>query len=161
MGKTILGKILVLGVGNLLLKDEGVGVQVVSRMMEMDLPENVEVVDGATAPLDILSLANDVDKLIIVDAVRAGGSPSTVYRLFPEDIEEYGQVPLSLHQLDLMQMLELCERIGRRPYTVIIGVEPKEIDFGLELSPEVEGEIPQVIELILDEIGGNNVPHGS
>ena len=64
------------------------------------------------------------------------------------------QVPLSLHHLDLMQMLELCDRIGSSPSTVIIGVEPKEIDFELELSPEVEDKVPQIIELVLREIGG-------
>jgi hydrogenase maturation protease len=101
-----------------------------------------------------LYLANDVDKLIIVDAVRAGGAPGTIYRLTPDDVEACIQVPLSLHHLDLMQMLELCDRIGNSPSTVIIGVEPKEINFKLELSPEVEGKVPQIVEFILKEIGG-------
>ena len=154
MNKTAEKNILVLGIGNLLLKDEGVGVQVISKMVEMDLPENVEVMDGATAPLDILYLANDVGKLIIVDAVKAGSAPGTIYRISPDDVETCIQVPLSLHHLDLVQMLELCDRIGSRPSTVIIGVEPKEIDFELELSPEVAAKVPQIIELILREIGG-------
>ena len=144
-----------------MLKDEGVGVQVASRMMEMDLPENVEIMDGATAPLDILYLANDVEKLIIVDATRAGGAPGTIYKLSPDDVEACTQVPLSLHHLDLLQMLELCDRIGSRPSTVIIGVEPKEIDFKMELSPEVEDKVPQIMDLILKELEDNNVPHDS
>jgi hydrogenase maturation protease len=145
-------KTVVLGIGNLLLRDEGAGVHVVSRLMQMDLPENVEVVDGATDPLDILSLSRDVDKLIIVDALQGGGEPGTIYRMSPEDIASCGEVPFSLHQLDLIQMLDMCASIGSRPSTVIIGVEPKEIDFELELSPEVEGKIPRIIELILEEI---------
>ena len=123
-------------------------------MTEVDLPENVEIMDGATAPLDILSLANDVDKLIIVDALKSGGVPGDICRLSLEDVEKYERSPLSLHQLDLTQMLELCDRFGSRPHTVIIGVEPEEIDFGLELSHEVEAKVPQIIELVLEEIGG-------
>lgn len=142
----------VLGIGNLLLKDEGVGIHVVSRMMKMHLPRNVEVVDGATATWDVVSLADGADKLIIVDAMRGGEAPGTIYRLSPDDITVGAEEPLSLHQINLLQMLDVCALIGRQPLTVIIGVEPKEINFGMELSPEVEERIPQIIELILEDI---------
>lgn len=142
----------VLGIGNLLLKDEGVGIHVASRMMKMHLPRNVEVVDGATATWDVVSLADGADRLIIVDAVRGGEAPGTIYRLSPDDITMSEEKPLSLHQIDLLQMLDVCALIGRKPLTVIIGVEPKEINFGMELSPEVEEIVPQIIELILEEI---------
>ncbi len=142
----------VLGIGNLLLRDEGLGIHVVSRMMEMHLPQNVEVVDGATATWDIVSLADGADKLIIVDAVKGGEAPGTIYRLSPDDITMDEEEPLSLHQINLLQMLDVCALIGRKPLTVIIGVEPKEVHFSMELSPEVEEKVPQVIELILEEI---------
>ena len=147
-----MSKILVLGVGNLLLKDEGVGVHLAQRMMKMDLPENVEVVDGGTATLDILPLVDGVDRLIIVDALKGGETPGTIYKLTPEDIVQDNQEPLSLHQIDLLQMLDMCALIGSKPSTVIIGIEPKEVDFAVELSPEVEGMIPRVIELVLKEV---------
>lgn len=142
----------VLGIGNLLLKDEGLGIHVASRMMEMHLPQNVEVVDGATAIWDVVSLADSADRLIIVDAVRGGGAPGTIYRLSLDDIAVDEKEPLSLHHIGLPQMLDVCSLIGRKPLTVIIGVEPKEVDFALELSPEVEEKVPQIIELILAEI---------
>ena len=148
-----MGRILVLGIGNLLLKDEGVGVHIAQRMMKMSLPENVAVVDGGTATLDILPLVNDVDRLIIVDAMKGGGTPGTIYKLPPEDIAQHSQQPLlSLHQIELLQMLDMCALIGSKPPTVIIGIEPKEIDFAVELSSEVEEKIPRVIEFILEEI---------
>ena len=142
----------VLGIGNLLLKDEGVGIHVASRMMKMDLPRNVEVVDGATAAWDVVSLADGADKLIIVDAVRGGEAPGTIYRLSPDDITAGAEEPLSLHQISLLQMLDVCALIGRQPLTVIIGVEPREIGFAMELSPEVAERVPQIIELVLAEI---------
>ena len=147
-----MSKTLVLGVGNLLLKDEGVGVHVAQRMMKMDLPENVEVVDGGTATLDILPLIDGVERLIIVDALKAGEAPGTIYKLTPEDIVQDKQEPLSLHQVDLLQTLDMCSLIGSKPSTLIIGIEPKEINFAVGLSSEVEGTLPRVIELVLEEI---------
>ncbi len=147
-----MGRILVLGVGNLLLKDEGVGVHVAQRMMKMDLPENVEVVDGGTATLDILPLVDGVDRLVVVDAMKGGKAPGTIYRLVPGDAVQHKQEALSLHQVDLLQMLDMCALIGGKPPTLIIGIEPQEIDFSVELSPEVERKLPEVIELVLKEI---------
>jgi len=147
-----MNKTLVLGVGNLLLKDEGVGVHVAQKMMRMDLPENVQVVDGGTATLDILPLVDGVDRLIIVDALKGGEAAGTIYKLTPEDIMQDKQEPLSLHQIDLLQTLDMCALIGSKPSTVIIGIEPKEISFAVGLSSEVEGRIPRVIELVMEEI---------
>ena len=147
-----MGKTLILGIGNLLLRDEGVGIHTVTEMMKMDLPEDVEVVDGATAGFDILSLADSVDRLIIVDALKGGGTPGTIYRLPPEDIARYEHSSLSLHQVDLMQMLDMCALIGTKPSTVIVGVEPESIDFSMELSSSVKARIPEIIEVILEEI---------
>ncbi len=84
--------------------------------------------------------------------MRGGEAPGTIYRLSPDDITVGAEEPLSLHQINLLQMLDVCALIGRKPLTVIIGVEPKEINFGMELSPEVEEIVPQIIELILEEI---------
>jgi len=147
-----MSKTLILGVGNLLLKDEGVGVHVAQRMMEMALPQNVEVMDAGTATLDVLPLVDDVDRLIIVDVLKGGGAPGTIYKLIPEDVMQGKQEPLSLHQIDVLQMLDMCALLGSKPSTVIIGIEPKEIDPAVELSPEVEAAIPRIIELVLEEI---------
>ena len=147
-------KIVVLGMGNLLLRDEGVGIHVIRALQNSPLPTSVdlEIVDGGTSP-DVLHLTHEADKLVIIDAVAGGGEPGSVYRFQVEDITPEGQHIVSLHQIGLIESLETMEYMGARPKnSVIIGVEPKEIDWGLELSPELREEVPQIVGIVLEEI---------
>ena len=142
----------IVGVGNLLLMDEGVGVHVVQELERRELPPNVAVIDGGTSP-DALAHAGEVDRLVIVDAVRGGGEPGTVYRLTPDDIDESDRNPLSLHEWDLMDSLKLSRYWTEDVEVVIIGVEPGQMEWGLELSPEVEARLPRIIDVVLREAG--------
>ena len=145
-------KIVVLGVGNLLLRDEGVGVHVAHALQRMPLPAGVEVIDGGNSP-DVLCLLDGVDRLIVVDAVEGGQGAGAIYRFQPQDVTPAPETVTSLHQLGLLEGLRLAGCAGKRPPdVVIIGVEPKEICWGLELTPELERRVPQIIELILREI---------
>jgi hydrogenase maturation protease len=146
-------KIVVVGVGNLLLKDEGIGIHAVKRLQEIDLPPDIKLIDGGTSP-DIIAYTRVGDKLIIVDAARAGGEPGDIYRFQPEDLAtEKGELT-SAHELGVVENLRLMSLSGNEPQeTVIIGVEPKEIDFGTELSPELERRLPEVVQVALREIG--------
>ncbi|MFC2021172.1 HyaD/HybD family hydrogenase maturation endopeptidase [Chloroflexota bacterium] len=144
----------ILGVGNILMRDEGIGVHVIDALSDGPLPANIdlEIIDGGTSS-DILHLLGKTHKLIIVDAVKGGDDPGSVYRFRVEDIAVEDNYSLSLHQLSLFESLDMMEYMGDRPEeTVIIGVEPKEIRAGLELSPELEQKIPQIVKLVLDEI---------
>jgi len=145
-------KVAIVGVGNLLLMDEGVGVHVVQELERRELPPNVLVIDGGTSP-DALAYAGEVDRLVIVDAVRGGGEPGTVYRLTPDDIDESDRDPLSLHEWDLMDSLKLSRYWTEDTEVVIIGVEPAQMEWGLGLSPEVEARLPRIIEVVLQEAG--------
>lgn len=150
-------KIAVVGIGNLLLKDEGIGVQVAQRLQEFPLSTDVdlEIIDGATSP-DVFWQLHGVDKLIIIDAARGDGEPGTIYRI-PLESLPLEKNTTSLHQMDLVQTLQIMAYLGQRPREIIIlGVEPKEMDCGLELSPELEKKVPQIISLILQEIGWRN-----
>ncbi|MHC4474147.1 MAG: HyaD/HybD family hydrogenase maturation endopeptidase [Planctomycetota bacterium] len=149
-------RIVVLGVGNLLLKDEGLGVHVVRRLTDMVLPPHVEVMDGGTGGLDLLDYIEGRDKVVIVDTVKGGQPPGTIYRMTPEDMEEQPKSRLSLHEIDVADLLKVADMLGvKRPEIVIIGVEPKDMESAsLELSPEIEARVPRVIELVLKEIGG-------
>lgn len=148
------GRIVVLGVGNELLKDEGVGIHIVRALEAMTLPDGVEVIDGGTSP-DALHLVQGADKLVIVDAVKGGGDPATVYRFTPKDVALDHKEPLSLHEMGLLENLSLLAQLGDAPKDiVIIGVEPKDMDLGLELSPEVRGIVPKTIKAILQEVVG-------
>jgi len=149
------GKIVVLGMGNLLLKDEGIGVHVAHAMQGISSPNNVEleVIDGGTLP-DAPIPFGDVDKLIVVDAVKARGEPGAIYRFHLEDVELEDGMLTSLHQVSLLENLRLMEGFGRKPKeVVIIGIEPEDIDCGLELSPNLQQRIPQIIKVVSEEIG--------
>jgi hydrogenase maturation protease len=140
----------VLGIGNILLKDEGIGCHVVHALEGIPLPD-VQIMDGGTAP-DVVQLLEDADKLIIVDAVRGGGIPGQIYRFHLEDITLEQKPFLSLHDMGLVDNLMLMKLRHSVGETVIIGVEPREIEWGLELSPELQGKMPQIIDAILAEL---------
>ena len=140
----------VLGIGNVLLRDEGVGCHVVHALEGIPLPD-VKIIDGGTCP-DALQLLEDADKLVIVDAVKGGGTPGQIYRFHLEDITLEQKPFLSLHDVGLvdnLMLMQLWRNIGE---AVIIGVEPREINWGLELSPELREKMPQIIETILAEL---------
>ena len=146
----------VIGVGNLLLKDEGVGVHVIQAMQEASLKSKGEltIIDGGTCPDAFYLLPQGLDKLIIVDAVRGGGKPGTLYRFTPQDIVFRRGIVTSVHQLGVAEGLGLIEYTGLNPQdVVIIGVEPKEMDWGVEMSPELQQRVPQIIELVRKETG--------
>jgi hydrogenase maturation protease len=140
----------VVGIGNVLLRDEGIGCHVVGALEGTPLPD-VQVIDGGTCP-DVLQLLEDVDKLVIVDAVRGGGMPGQIYRFRPEDVTLEQKPLLSLHDMSLIDSLKLMQVRHNVGDAVIIGVEPKEINCGLELSPELQERIPQIIDAILSEL---------
>jgi len=152
-------RITVLGIGNLLLKDEGVGIHLVQRLSENLNDTRVTIIDGGTTP-DLFSLLNDdIDKLIIIDAAVAGDKPGTIYRFQTDDLTSGSAVPVSLHEIGLVDNLKLMDIFGNRPRDIaIFGVEPQVIECGVELSPEVEEKIPRLIELILDEIEQTKTP---
>jgi hydrogenase maturation protease len=140
----------VLGIGNVLLGDEGVGCHVVHALEGIPLPD-VKIIDGGTCP-DAFQLLEDADKLVIVDAVKGGGTPGQIYRFHLEDITLEQKPFLSLHDVGLvdnLMLMQLWRNIGE---AVIIGVEPREINWGLELSPELREKMPQIIETILAEL---------
>ncbi len=146
--------ILVLGVGNLVLKDEGVGVHVAQRMQEMDLPSHVEVLDGGTMGFDLLDDIEGRKKVVIVDTVKGGQPPGTVYRMTIDDIDEMPKSRVSLHDIDMTDVFKLADLFEiEKPEIVIIGVEPKDMEStSMELSPEVEARIPKEIEVVMREI---------
>ena len=142
----------VVGVGNLLLRDEGIGVHIAHALQPIDILRNVKIIDGGTSP-DLPYYLKDTDKLVIVDAVKAGGKPGTVYRFHPHDVNIESERMVSVHELGLEQSLKMMRLMGGEPREiVIIGIEPKEIDWGTELSAELKQKIPEVINVVLNEI---------
>ncbi len=166
-------RVTILGVGNLLFRDEGVGIRVIHRLLEeYEFPENVAVVDGGVLGLGLLGVVSETDHLIVVDAVRNQGRPGSLYRLEGEEIPKRVFAKNSLHQVDLLETLSVCPVLGHGPETVILGVEPADIEnLGLELTPIVSLRVEPLMLGVLEELrrlgihcirkGGLHVPGGA
>lgn len=150
-------KIAIIGVGNILLGDEGIGVHVVRELENARLPKNVEVYDCGVSGMKILNILEGFDKAIIIDAVKAGGKPGEIYRFALEEALTGDIRMTSLHELDLITAIKIAKLTNAYKLpkeVVVIGVEPKSLEESLELSPEVKKAIPEVIKLVFKEISG-------
>ncbi len=145
--------ILVLGVGNTIQTDDGVGAYVIDRMQQSQRPDEVEFFDGGTAGLDLIATVEGRSFVIVIDAVDGGMAPGTMYRFTPEQIEDTTVRLDSLHQFGLLETLRMAELLGETPaQTVLIGVQPETVDWGLELTATIEAVVPRVIERVRLEI---------
>jgi hydrogenase maturation protease len=144
-------KILIVGMGNLIYRDEGIGVHIIQEMRKMDLPSHIELLDIGTSTMDLISYLKEVKKLIIIDAMRAGGRPGTIYKCKPEDLLPKDEGPISLHEIGLLETLNMTKKMGMEIETVIVGVEPEIMDWGTELTEAVKNKIPMIIEAVIKE----------
>ncbi|MHB8076225.1 HyaD/HybD family hydrogenase maturation endopeptidase [Desulfosporosinus fructosivorans] len=146
-------KIMVMGVGNILLSDEGLGVRFLDMLKKKDLPENVELLEGGTAGLELVHLIQEVDFLIIVDAINAQAEPGALFRFHPGDIKVFPeQYEVSFHQIGIIEVLAMANVLGHAPITLIFGIQPKTLEWGMEISPEITALFPRLTEVILNEI---------
>jgi hydrogenase maturation protease len=144
-------KVVIIGVGNLLMKDEGVGIHAIRELEQLNLPADVTLIDGGTSP-DLIACTRAGAKMIIIDAAKAGGEPGAIYRFKPEDLAAEKPVLASAHQMGVVENLAMMELAGNKPASVIIiGIEPAEIDWGMELSPTLQSRMPKLIEVVLKE----------
>jgi hydrogenase maturation protease len=146
--------ILVLGVGNLLLSDEGVGIHVAQQLETLSLPANVEVIDGGTGGFELISYFSGRKKVIIIDAVDGDDEPGTILRFTPDDLNIELRPSLSAHQTGIEGLLHFSKELSPRPEVVVIGVIPKETRrLGTSLSKTVKKQIPKAVAAVLKEIG--------
>ena len=147
-------EILLLGVGNLLYGDEGIGVHAF-RLLEAgyEFSPNVRLVDGGTAGQYLMPTLSEAKQVIVMDAVRAGGEPGTIYRLENEDLRKSVGFWDSQHDVSLEDILVQCELIGSKPEVVVIGMEPLDmLTLQMELTPLVQEKMPKFIGHVLDEL---------
>lgn len=148
---------MVIGVGNILLRDDGVGIHVVRALVdEVAIDDRwVSVYECGTLGLQILDYLDGADCVVIVDAVRSGKPPGAVSRFLidqsrlkdPEDLQ-------SMHQVDVLATLSLGRGMVRLPdRIVVVGVEPSDVSLGLDLSDAVKGSVQDAVQLVLDELG--------
>jgi len=145
--------ILILGIGNILIKDEGIGVRVAEQMMTMSLPPDVEVMDGGTGGLDLLYAIEGRKKVIVVDAVKTGSPPGTLFRFTDKDLGEKKGTLRSAHGIDFSDVISASAYFKTKPEEIVfLGIEPEDLGAGLELSPKIGKMIPVLINLVMKEI---------
>ena len=146
----------VVGVGNLLARDEGIGPAAVERLKAEPLPARVALLDAGTDLVAAMMEFADAGHVILIDAMRAGGAPGTIYRLTLEELEgraKAGASDLSAHGLGVVEAVGLARAVGMRvPPTVVFGVEPGEVAFGEGLSPAVEAAMQRLVAAVRREI---------
>ena len=147
-------QITILGVGNILLKDEGVGVRVVEYLdAHYSFANNVHLVDGGVLGVRLMGVIGNTDILIVVDAVRNQSEPGTLYRLADDQVPRRVLAKQSMHQLDLPEVLALCGAIDKNPQVVVVGIEPEDITtMDTELTPTVAAKIPDLAAMVLTEL---------
>ena len=144
----------VLGVGNMLMKDEGIGIHVVRKLKETDMPPCVEVLDAGVAGIGIIHLMEGADSVIFVDAADMGKLPGEIAFFSPCDVKEDRKdcPELSLHDTGLLGILELASLLVRPPEVFILGVQPADISYGIGLSGKLSDRLPDIVEFLNDKI---------
>jgi hydrogenase maturation protease len=147
-------KTLVLGVGNLLLSDDGVGIHTIQRLQEAHtFPEEVQVVDGGTCGLDLLQFLEGIERLIIVDAAQMGKPPGTVVCMEGEQVPAYLALKTSPHEIGLPELLFTAKLINIYPeQVVVIGVQPESLATTLGLTPAVAARVDELVEMVVTEV---------
>jgi len=150
---------LVLGVGNILLHDEGLGVRAIEELERAyTFAPGVELVDGGTCGLELLDNLKDRELLLIIDAMKNGGPPGSVYRLADQEVPSHFNTRITPHQLgisDLLATLGLMDALPKR--LVLFGVEPDDLSTGLGLSPAVAVGMGKVVTEVVEELGRHGI----
>lgn len=138
-------KTLILGVGNLLLKDEGVGIHVIHALEKETLPSGIHLIDGGTGGFHLIAWLEEYDRIVMIDATLDNNPPGTVRLLKPRYASDFPPL-MSAHEIGLRDMIEVMQLTGKMPEIHLIVISALDIsEVGMELSPEVEKAIPDVI----------------
>jgi hydrogenase maturation protease len=152
-------RVVILGIGNIILSDEGAGVRAAEAVAAAyDIPDYVEVIDGGTAGMELLGPLTGVDLLLVMDAVKAGRPPGTVITLTGKEVPVFFRSKLSPHQISICDVLAGLEFSGEAPGDlVLVGVEPESLELGLELTPTVAQRLPEMVACAVAELACRGV----
>ncbi|MBO2533040.1 MAG: HyaD/HybD family hydrogenase maturation endopeptidase [Planifilum fulgidum] len=144
----------VLGIGNILYSDEGLGVHILPELRKaLRGRERVEIIEGATDGLRLLGPVEEAEYLIVIDAIRAEAEPGTIIVLKGGDIPAYFSRKLSIHQIGFQEVLQAAQWRGKGPKEVMLfGIEPASLAFGIGLSEEVRQAVPALIDAVVGQI---------
>ena len=145
-------RVAVIGIGNVLMADEGAGVEALKLLNERGCPENVELIDAGTAFFAIVSDLKDFKKLIILDVARGDQPSGTVYRFGMDDVKR-GDVLISLHDIGVVDALRMETLVGKVPDDIVFfGIEPEKIALSMGLSPSVKQGLDHLVDRVMEEL---------
>ncbi len=145
---------LVIGVGNRILSDEGVGVHVIERLLAAyNIPGDVLLLDGGTLGLDLLYYLQGVKNLLMIDAVELRKDAGTIVRMVNDEVPAFLSLKMSPHQVGIPDMLAVAKMKDLYPENVILwGVEPESLEIGMDLTPVVEAQVPVLMDEVLKQL---------
>jgi len=137
---------IILGIGNLLNRDEGVGIHAVRALQEKNSIGDYEILDGGTLGLNLLSLVEEASHLIVLDAVDGHTEPGTLIELKRDEVPLFSNIKMSQHQLSFQEVLGLAQVRGHLPeHMTLVGVQPADLQVGVDLSPTVAHALPLLV----------------
>ena len=145
---------MVLGVGSILMMDEGIGVRAIEELQNRYIfPDNVELLDGGTSGIELISYISGKDYLIIIDAIKGGMAPGTVLKVDGEDVHAKFRTRISPHQIGISDLLASASLTGEVPKQLVLyGIEPKIIQMGIGFSDEVRASFDRLLEVVVEEL---------
>lgn len=154
------GRTLVLGMGNILLEDEGLGVRALEALQDgYALPPGVELLDGGTTGMGLLDDISGRDHLLVLDAVQTGAPPGTLVVMRDEDVPVYFGIRVTPHQLGLSDVLATLKLSGEQPGSVtVLGLVPHSLELSLELSPPIRERLGSLVEATVEELARIGYP---
>jgi len=147
-------EVTILGVGNVILRDEGFGVRVAEYLdSHYDWPDNVQIVDGGTLGIELTQYVTGTEKLLVIDSINGHAAPGTVFRFENDAVMAHFQDKLSAHEVGIQDVLALLTVTGHKiPDVVVIGAQPYDLEAGVELSDGMKAIFPQIVERALGEL---------
>lgn len=141
-------KVAIIGIGNTLMSDDGVGVRVLEQLKGR-IPEKVEMIELGTGGMNLLHILEGYDAVLLVDAVDFAGEPAEIRTFRPDDVSTIKTLGYSLHDMDLLKVIGLARQLGKCPEVIwIVSIQPVSLKPSMELSPEVESKLPELIETV-------------
>ena len=147
-------EVTILGIGNVILRDEGFGVRVAEYLdKHYEFPDTVQIVDGGTLGIELTQYVTGTEKLLVIDSINGGAEPGTTFRFHNDDVMEHFQDKLSAHEVGIQDVLGLLTVTGHKiPDVVVIGAQPYDVEAGVELSDGMMNLLPQMVEQALAEL---------
>jgi len=142
----------IIGFGNIFMSDDGLGIEVINRLRKKKI--DAEVIERRTSAADLMLYAQNSKKIVIIDAVDAGQKPGEIVRFKADEIDKFKDKvkSFSLHDFNLSQALAIIKKLNVEVDIVVIGIKPKNIGFGQNLTPQIKEKIPAIIDMAINEI---------